>query len=372
MDKKEFLAEIEELSKQPPYELQVVEKIKSHNLPVIIFGASKLAEKITQRLNSFGVKISGYAVDKEYYKPNLTYLGLPVYNFNDLYKTPDKYIFLLGVGAKADDGKRSTDFLKDRSIKKYFCLSWLRSSFIDTDYVLKNQDKFLETYNLLADDFSKKTMTAYLKAHITDDFKNLCDVVVTQDQYFNELTLSTIGGSYVDCGAYDGDSVEAFINFVGDGNYKKIFAIEADPENFAKMENLVREKNYKNVELINCGVWNEKGTITFKSAGRLGSKIVDDGDITVPTDTIDNIVGDENISLIKMDIEGAELNALKGAVKTLERCKPILAICVYHKKEDLITLPQFIKNIYGDCKFYLHKHGNILFTWDLILYVIPN
>ena len=224
----------------------------------------------------------------------------------------------------------------------------------------------------MSDDLSKQTMLAHLKSHLTEETFYFKDIFAKQGEYFNDFTRSAIlTGSYVDCGAFNGDSVKAFINFAGD-SYKKIFAIEADPKNFAKMENLVREKNYKNVELINCGVWNEKGSITFKSTGSVGSKIIDDGDIKVPTDTIDNIVGDEFISLIKMDIEGAELKALQGAIKTLKRCKPILALSAYHKKEDLITLPQFIKNIYGDCKFYFRKHESLVSFYGLVLYVIPN
>ena len=101
------------------------------------------------------------------------------------------------------------------------------------------------------------------------------------------------------------------------------------------------------------------------------SAVSDSGNVQISVDTIDNIVGDEFISFIKMDVEGAELNALKGAIKTLERCKPILALSAYHKKEDLITLPQFIKNIYGDCKFYLRKHGGFTNLYSFDLYAIP-
>ena len=72
-----------------------------------------------------------------------------------------------------------------------------------------------------------------------------------------------------------------------------------------------------------------------------------------------------------MDVEGAELSALRGAVNTLKRCKPALALSVYHRKEDLITIPQFIKSIYKDCKFYLRQYRKIDLA-DLDLYVIPD
>ena len=100
------------------------------------------------------------------------------------------------------------------------------------------------------------------------------------------------------------------------------------------------------------------------------SHIADSGNITVNVDTIDNIVGDTPIGLIKMDIEGAELNALKGAINTLKKCRPYLALSAYHKPEDLITLPQFIKSVYGNCGIYLRKDFRLSLT-GFDLYVVP-
>ena len=102
----------------------------------------------------------------------------------------------------------------------------------------------------------------------------------------------------------------------------------------------------------------------------MASHISNSGNITVNADTIDNIVGDTPIGLIKMDIEGAELNALKGAINTLKKCRPYLALSAYHKPEDLITLPQFIKSVYGNCEIYLRKDFRLTLT-GFDLYVVP-
>ena len=133
----------------------------------------------------------------------------------------------------------------------------------------------------------------------------------------------------------------------------------------------MNRNSYKNIECFNCGVWNEKGTLYFQEASGTTSRISENGSMALKLDTIDDIVGDEKISLIKMDIEGAELNALRGAVKTLKRCRPILAISVYHRQDDLITIPQFIKSIYENCKFYIRKYDKIHPLWELDLYAVP-
>ena len=75
---------------------------------------------------------------------------------------------------------------------------------------------------------------------------------------------------------------------------------------------------------------------------------------------------EEKVSFIKMDIEGAELPALNGAEKIIQRHKPKLAVCVYHKREDLITIPQYIKSIVPEYKFYLRVH--FPYASELVLY----
>ena len=104
------------------------------------------------------------------------------------------------------------------------------------------------------------------------------------------------------------------------------------------------------------------------------SKLSSDGDdgTKISVTSIDTVCKNENVSYIKMDIEGSELEALKGAKATIERCKPKLAICVYHKKEDLITIPQYIRSgtsVGKDYKFYLRYHG--VTPCELVLYAIP-
>ena len=151
-----FLAELENLSKQTPYLLQVAEKIKSHNLPVIIFGAAKYAQIVASKLISAGVKISGFAVDEKYFVADKKLNGLPIYNFDELRKTPDKYIFILGIGDKTGN-IRADKFLADNRITKYRVEIVFKVCKIDWNFILSNKEKFIETYNLLSDDLSKQT-----------------------------------------------------------------------------------------------------------------------------------------------------------------------------------------------------------------------
>ena len=124
--------------------------------------------------------------------------------------------------------------------------------------------------------------------------------------------------------------------------------------------------------MFNVGAWNEKTVLSFFSNANTpnGSTIREKGNTTINADSLDNLISDGKADFIKMDIEGAELNALIGAKNLIQKNNPILAICAYHRQEDLITIPQYIKKLNSNYKIYLRKHNKYEFC-DLVLYAIP-
>ncbi len=152
---------------------------------------------------------------------------------------------------------------------------------------------------------------------------------------------------------------------------KKIFAFEPDSDNFARCKNSGLDFGETVVELLPYGAWSTNTVLKFQS-GNVHASCVDekDGDIEVEVRAVDSIVDPkEKITFIKADIEGAELEMLKGAAKTIQRCKPKLAICIYHKPEDLTEIPLFIKELVPEYKLYVRLYGND-FT-ETVLYAIP-
>ncbi len=143
-------------------------------------------------------------------------------------------------------------------------------------------------------------------------------------------------------------------------NIKKVYAFEPDPQNFKVCEGVKEKHGLSQVELIQKGTWNSTGTLCFSSTNDGASHITENGDIQIEVAAIDDIVApDEKVTLIKMDVEGAELESLKGAEKIIMRDKPKLAICIYHKPEDMIELPEYIKSIVPEYKLYMRHHSNI-------------
>ena len=93
--------------------------------------------------------------------------------------------------------------------------------------------------------------------------------------------------------------------------------------------------------------------------GSMGSGITDElepGVVSVKVNSIDNVCAEDKVTFIKMDIEGSEIEALKGAVNVIKRDKPRLAICIYHKPEHLYEIPFLVKETVPEYKLYIRHH----------------
>jgi FkbM family methyltransferase len=150
---------------------------------------------------------------------------------------------------------------------------------------------------------------------------------------------------YIDGGAYTGDTAEEFIKASG-GGYAHVYSFEPDPDNYKiAARNLAK---YEHVDLIQRGLWSKETELQFKTADNIvtgiGSAIVpsqaqDPKIISVPVTSLDAFFGGrpdcELPTLIKLDVEGAEKEALLGAAQIIRKTKPKLIICAYHKPEDI-------------------------------------
>ena len=317
---------------------QIDEEIKRRGLPVIIFGAGEMAKWVTENLSGRGINVDGYAVDAEYFKPDKKFLDRPVYNFAELRAQAERYVFVLGMEDEMQGGSRAVNFLRDEQIVSYPLPINLKGSCekIGAEFIADNRDAFARTYDLLADELSRQTMINFLKLKLTADWTLNLDVFKPAP-YFNALTEKFSRGSFVDCGAYCGDTIARFVKWSG-GRYEKIFAFEPDAANFTALENFVRAEGYRDVSLFNCGVWHEKSTIYFERQIER-TRVDESGTVAIHTEKLDDVLSGENVSLIKMEIQGSELNALRGATEILKNQKPALTIMMFHKATDLITIP---------------------------------
>lgn len=174
-----------------------------------------------------------------------------------------------------------------------------------------------------------------------------------REQYFDEVIVLEKGETFIDAGTFDCGTDIEFIERCPD--YKEIIAFEPDPAEHSKCLDRIEACQIRDIKMYNAGLWNKKDKLPFLVGGVCGC-ISDEGTIMVQLEALDQILS-EGASFIKMDVEGAELKALEGARNTIMNYKPKLAICVYHKPEDIIEIPLYLHKIVPEYRFYLRHHA---------------
>jgi len=219
----------------------------------------------------------------------------------------------------------------------------------------------------LADDRSRQVLDAVIGFRRTLDPAVLRPVVSEEDLYAPQgLFEFTDDEVYVDGGAYDGDTIRTFINRVR-GRFADVYAFEPDPVTFDKLRANFRDE--PRVHPIHAGLYSHGGSLRFRDDASRGAIFADDGEIEMPVTTIDDVLGDRRLTYVKMNIEGAEIDALNGGQRAIRKWLPRLAISVYHRASDLWRIPQLVLDLSPDYDLYLRQHdGGIIET---VLYALP-
>lgn len=349
--------------------VEALEEIKNLQLPIYLWGGQVYGEYITEYLRENDIldeiKI---VVDDEYITENGSYMPLSEY----LDKYADNSIMIFAfynygiVQRKYKQYKSKIKHLYD------FRITHVGDSLVrwDQQEALSRISEYNETYTRLKDDKSRDTMQLYLRAAVNGEFQPLWEECYEKIAYFNTVTDKLQIDTLVDCGAFNGDDIHDFV--VKFPNYKKIYAIEPDAQNVVQLNRRIEMESMHNIEVISKGVYKESTVLHFSSDQGVASHLNRKGDIVVPVIALDELLKHctDNI-LIKMDIEGSEMDALAGAAETIKKKHPCLAICVYHKEDDLITIPKYIDNLVEPdiYDYYLRFHG--LGLAELVFYAIP-
>lgn len=216
--------------------------------------------------------------------------------------------------------------------------------------------RLFDLFNALEDAPSKDCLARVLRARIDADFAFLRPSHYLE--YAHPVVHAKPGDTVIDCGAFDGDSTELFSQGVGAEG--RVFAIEPDGANYLKLCNRIAEKRMNNVIPLNCAIWSEPDILNI--SGDLASATINQtgsGAKTFAT-TIDQIkqtFGIAKIDVIKMDIEGVECDALRGAATTISNDKPKLMISAYHRQDDLVDIFDIIRGLRPDYRYFLGHHN---------------
>lgn len=349
-------------------------KIIGKNNSVLIFGAGRLGRKFLTKLQENGIIVKAIIDNNE------SLWGSKMSNIEVIpVKNAKKYTDLPVIIASILYGNEIYKLLKKNHFKHIYTPYYLNlinskifsipqiSNMFESVFNSKNQSDISKVEKLLSDKESKMVLNNLIKFRITADYKYI-DNARSKHKIFMEKSILGLMDKeiFVDCGAYDGDSIELFLKAVN-SKYDKIYGFEPDIHNFRELKKWHKDSGKKNIFLIKKGVYSQTGIINFDDAGTVDSKIPNKSKIYKDKTEL-NLNNNNYISvikldkyfinkpkptLIKMDIEGAEVEALMGAEEIIKHYKPKLAISVYHKPTDLWKIILMLNKFDNSYKFYL-------------------
>ena len=362
-----FISKLLEDNEQPN-DVAVIEWLKESALPVVLYGASiDVADQIVKKLLRDHITVSFVAYDEDC--PMMADATVLLKNADNIrVEDIDKKIIAYNVILGFVKGYLNIDTISPKFINAK-SIAYLSEIFdmeiISLSFIEENIAFLTEFHENLQDQKSKDSFTAYLLSKVRQDMKYLPSVF-EKVQYFPQgIFALTEHESYFDCGAFTGDTIASFLKTTG-GLYRRIWAVEPDKSNYKQLIQYISDEKLINIDVVNKGIYSYTGNLPFSQTGDMLSMITADSDCYIEVDTIDHIAAGNPVSYIKMDVEGVELEALRGAEQTIKAFKPVLGISIYHKQQDLIDIPMYIKEIVPEYNFYFRVHKKLAI--DTVLY----
>lgn len=344
--------------------------LKLNKFDVYVYGYGYNISSLLLYIQQYGIEVKG-VIDQNLEKIKIKrYDGVPIIHVSQISQQPnlDNVFAIIGVHYTAGFNLQEIiEPLHAAGITKYCTISEKEREIIDTqfsgemnDYFQAHYQELKELYDNLEDEMSKRVMLEYIYSLTHGGYKYRFPMCEGKNKYFSGVTVngSSTENLYVhkkdevwlNCGANIGDTIFQYLANGFDAD--TIFAVEANEVCFGKLnENLDRLPSTFQEKIVPVKCFIDANT------------------------NFEKIFLGKRISLINADIEGNELELLKALKKIIVRDRPVLAICAYHKRSDLIDLPGYLNSIVKDYLFVLRKYAG----WtaarcectELVLYAIP-
>jgi FkbM family methyltransferase len=336
-----------------------------------IYGAGGFGQIVARLAQQVGIEVSNFIDEKKSGELN----GIRIVNISLINEDIPIFIGVCNLHGDLKEIKSNLTKISKGEIWspvqafKFFSTKGVEIEhyWLSTDFELyeRESSNISNFRNLLNDDLSIKYFDQLIEYRNFGEIESLPAVSSISEQYLM-LGIKKLPKKLhvLDCGAFEGEFVE-YANQYG-FKIKSYIGIEPDSHNYIKMvKNLEKHANLVAVALP-MGVSHTTELVQFNSTGELGAAISEFGDSSIQVTSIDQLLSNSNVNFIKMDIEGIELDALKGAERTIRKNRPILAISVYHKPDHLWKIGTWINSLSLGYQFSIRNYGHQCF--DTVLY----
>jgi FkbM family methyltransferase len=339
-----------------------------------IFGAGQFGRDLCTALQRSGYTVAGFVETS----PAATLvMGLPLYNWQRWSTTHSDAPLCIGIFNRGMPLDKLESLVRQNGAHDVYLpwdlyhafkleLGW-RFWLSEPELILSKLDALDEAVDCLSDNISKSCLLDIVAFRLGlntayDSFHH------AESQYFNSITLGALQGRpirFVDGGAFNADT---YLELCSLTDVQEAYLFEPDAANYAQLVANTSLQAGK-FQCLPLGLSDRYGILSFNAGNGEGASITQDGSAHIAVVALDTVLAGHTVDFIKLDVEGAELQALHGAKQLIQRSRPVLALSLYHRPEDLWELPLALAMMCKDYRFYIRQHFSNSF--DSVLYGVP-
>ena len=351
------------------------EYLAQERRPIALYGTGDGADKIIAVLGSRGLSslISAVFASDGFVRDRMFH-GFKVISYGECCRAlPSDFIVLVCFGSSRPEVLSFVDKIASERELYVPDVPVYGNILFDRGFYESNSDTIMETAKHLADDISRNCYENYINYKLTGDLKYLASCESPDDDEF-ELLKGLRKGCFIDLGAYYGDTVKRYLENLS--CIDSCIAVEPERHSFAKLSAYAEKLRDKgiNIRCINALAGGKTGVQQVSNSRGRGTRAAVNSNVVLKnTHEIDVITVDslklDNVSFIKFDVEGSELDAIEGAHETILKCRPVMKIACYHRSEDVFAIVQKVLEIRSDYKVYM-RHTRCIPGWDTDFYFV--
>lgn len=339
--------------------------LANESRPIVVYGMGNGADKLIERFKKYNIEISDFFASDGFVRGH-TFHGMRVKSFSEIKETYPEFVIVLSFASNRAEVLEMLEEIDSNHEMYVPDMPVAGEEYFDREFYNSNYSEIVKAYGLFADEESKNAFASIINYKLTGKMRYIMDAYSTKDELYSELLQSPVT-TYVDAGAYNGDTAKEAIGYFPD--LTSIVAIEPDPKNYKKLLRFSEGIEAPMITAVNAAVWSEDGAGEFSSSGNRNSSI--SSTISYQhKDTPVSLISIDSLGLspdyIKYDVEGAELEALVGSDKTIERTHPILLVSLYHRSRDIFDIPNYLAEKYPFYRMTLRRL-KCLPAWEIDL-----
>lgn len=339
------------------------EKLAADGRPVCLYGTGNGADKIMDELQRRGIPVSAVFASDSFVRSRM-FRGFEVLSYSRCKERYPDMTVLMCFGSSRPEVLENAERIAAEYPFYAPDVPVYGDTLFDRRFYEEHRQETEEVRRHLADGLSVECFDAHIQYKLSGDVSFLRSCETPREQIENEF-FSVGNGTFVDLGAYTGDTVSSFVRV--NGTYRQIIAVEPDRRNFRKLRE--NTSSLTDVICLNAAAGEADGEILFDASKGRGAHAGEGGE-TLPCRCVDSILADcpdPGELLIKIDAEGAELDVINGAQRTIRKYRPVVAAACYHRSEDLFTIPLRMLKLCPDYRIYM-RHSPHIPAWDTEYY----